>query len=146
MFYSNRTLEDARDCLLGRTGQGRLGRAMNLVGDGENIMKCKEMIDNSVKYFQVCYPVYCLSLSLIYSQLYTSISLRMDNTDWRGTEGKGDPTYVVTIAVHSTSDRYVAELFTYHHSQSLPKFSSGGKRLSKRSYGSSTEIQPVASH
>ena len=146
MFYSNRTLEDARDCLLGRTGQGRLGRAMNLVGDGENIMKCKEMIDNSVKYFQVCYPVYCLSLSLIYSQLYTSISLRMDNTDWRGTEGKGDPTYVVTIAVHSTSDRYVAELFTYHHSPSLPKFSSVGKRLSKRSYGSSTEIQPVASH
>ena len=146
MFYSNRTLEDVRDCLLGQTGQGRLGRAMNLVGDGENIMKCKEMIDNSVKYFQVCYPVYYPSLCLIHSQLYTSISLRMDNTDWRGTEGKGDPTYVVTIAVHPTTDGYVAELFTYHHSPSLLKFSLVGKRLSKRSYGSSTEIQPVASH
>ena len=104
MFYSNRTLEDVRGCLLGQMGQGRLSRAMNLVGDGENIMKCKEMIDNSVKYFQVCYLVYYPSLCLIYSQLYTSISLQMENMDWCGTEGKGDPMYIVTIAVHSTSD------------------------------------------
>ena len=68
---------------------------MNLVGDGENIIKCKEMIDNSVKYFQVCYPVYYPSLCLIHSQLYTSISLRLDMSDWRGTEGKADPTYVL---------------------------------------------------
>ena len=146
MFWSNRTLEDVRDCLLGRTGQGRLGRAMNLVGDGENIIKCKEMIDNSVKYFQVCHPVYYPSPCLIHSQLYTSISLRMDKVNWRGTEGKGDPTYIVTIRVHSTFNRYEAELSTYHRSPLLPKFSSVGKRLLKRLYGSLTGIQPIRLH
>ena len=58
MLQFNRTLEDVRDYLLGQTGRGRLGRAMNLVGDGDNILKCKEMIENSFKDFQVCYPVY----------------------------------------------------------------------------------------
>ena len=88
MFYSNRTLEDVRDCLLRRTGQGRLGRAMNLVGDGENIIKCREMINNSVKYFQVCYPVYYPLYCLIHSQLYMSISLRLDIADLRGNISK----------------------------------------------------------
>ena len=138
-------MEEVRDCLLGRTGQGRLGRAMNLVGDGENIIKCKEMIDNSVKYFQVCYAVYYPSFCPIHLQLYTSISLRMDRADWRGTEGKADPTYVVTIGDHSTSNRYDAELFLHHHSPFLPKFSSVGKRLLKRQYSSSTGMQPVGS-
>ena len=59
----------------------------------------------------------------------------MDKADLRGTEGNGDPTYVVTIGVHSISNRYEAELFIYHHSPLLPKFSSVGKRLLKRSYG-----------
>ena len=58
MLQFNRTLEDVREYLLGQTGRGRLGRAMNLVGDGDNIVKCKEMIENSFKDFQVCYPVY----------------------------------------------------------------------------------------
>ena len=58
MLQFNRTLEDVREYLLGQTGRGRLGRAMNLVGDGDNILKCKEMIENSLKDFQVCYPVY----------------------------------------------------------------------------------------
>ena len=58
MLQFNRTLEDVREYLLGQTGQGRLGRVMNLVGDGDNIVKCKEMIENSFKDFQVCYPVY----------------------------------------------------------------------------------------
>ena len=110
MFWSNRTLEDVRNSLLGRTGQGRLGRAMNLVGDGENIIKCKEMIDNSVKYFQVRYLVYYPSPCLIHSQLYTSISLRLDMADLRGNEGKADPTYVITIRVHSIFNRYEAGL------------------------------------
>ena len=146
MFWSNRTLEDVRDCLLGRMGQGRLGRAMNLVGDGENIIKCKEMIDNSVKYFQVCHLVYYPSPCLIHSQLYTSISLWMDKANWCGIEGKGDPTYVVTIWVHFTFNQYEAELSTYHHSPLLPKFSSVGKRLLKRLYSSLTGIQPTRLH
>ena len=58
MLQFNRTLEDVRDYLLEQAGRGRLGRAMNLVGDGDNILKCKEMIENSFKDFQVCYPVY----------------------------------------------------------------------------------------
>ena len=58
MLQFNRTLEDVRDYLHGQTGRGRLGRAMNLVGDGDNILKCKEMIENSFKDFQVCYSVY----------------------------------------------------------------------------------------
>ena len=29
---------------------------MNLAGDGDNILKCKEMVDNSFKDFQVCSP------------------------------------------------------------------------------------------
>ena len=58
MLQFNRTLEDVREYLLGQTGRGRLGRAMNLVGDGDNILKCKEMIENSFKDFQVCYLVY----------------------------------------------------------------------------------------
>ena len=90
-------MEEVRDCLLRQTGQGRLGRAMNLVGDGENIIKCKEMIDNSVKYFQVCYAVYYPLFCLIHPQLYTSISLRLDMADLRGNEGKADQTYVITI-------------------------------------------------
>ena len=146
MFWSNMTLEDVRDCLLGRMGQGRLGRAMNLVGDGENIIKCKEMIDNSVKYFQVCHLVYYPSPCLIHSQLYTSISLWMDKANWCGIEGKGDPTYVVTIRVHFTFNQYEAELSTYHHSPLLPKFSSVGKRLLKRLYSSLTGIQPTRLH
>ena len=73
MFYSNRTLEEVRNCLLGQTRQGRLGRATNLAGDGENIIKCKEMIDNSVKCFQVCYPVYYPSFCLIYSVVYVHL-------------------------------------------------------------------------
>ena len=66
--------------------------------------------------------------------------------DWRDTVGKVDPTYVITIRVHSTSNQYEAELIIYHRSQSLPKFSLVGKRLLKRLYGSSTGILPVASH
>ena len=29
---------------------------MNLAGDGDNILKCKEMVDNNFKDFQVCSP------------------------------------------------------------------------------------------
>ena len=146
MFWSNRTLEDVRDCLLGWMGQGRLGRAMNLVGDGKNIIKCKEMINNSVKYFQVCHLVYYPSPCLIHSQLYMSILLWMDKTNWCGIEGKGDPTYIVTIWVHFTFNQYEAELSTYHYSLLLPKFSSVGKRLLKRLYSSLTGIQPTRLH
>ena len=78
--------------------------------------------------------------------MYTFISLRLDMADWRDTVGKVDPTYVITIRVHSISNQYEAELIIYHHSQSLLKFSSVGKRLLKRLYGSSTGILPVASH
>ena len=56
---------------------------MNLVGDWDNILKCKEMIDNSFKDFQVCYLVYYPTLCLIRSQMYTFISLRLDLSDWR---------------------------------------------------------------
>ena len=108
---------------------------MNLVGDGNNILKCKEMIDDSFKDFQVCSPVYHPLICLINLQVYTFISLRLDLADWRGNVGKADPTYVITIRVHSTSNRYEAELLIYHHSQSLPKFSSAGKRLLKRLCG-----------
>ena len=117
---------------------------MNLAGDGDNILKCKEMIDNSFKDFQVCSPVYYPSVCLIHSQMYTFISLRLDMADWRGTVGKTLPTYVIIIRVHSTSNRYEAEQFIYHHSRSLLKSSSVGKRLLKRSCGSSTGVQPVA--
>ena len=109
---------------------------MNLVGDGDKILKCKEMIDDSFKDFQVCSPVYYPSICLINLQMYTFISLRLDLADWRGNVGKADPTYVITIRVHSTSNRYEAEQFIYHHSQSLPKFSSAGKRALKRLCGS----------
>ena len=76
--------------------------------------------------------------------MYTFISLRLDMADWRDTVGKVYPTYVITIRVHSISNQYEAELIIYHHSQLLPKFSSVGKRLLKRSYGSSPRIQPLA--
>ena len=56
ILWSGRTLEDVRDYLLEQAGRGRLGRAMNLAGDGDNILKCKEMVDNSFKDFQVCSP------------------------------------------------------------------------------------------
>ena len=56
ILWSGRTLEDVRDYLLEQAGRGRLGRAMNLAGDGDNILKCKEMVDNNFKDFQVCSP------------------------------------------------------------------------------------------
>ena len=56
IIWSGRTLENVRDYLLEQAGRGRLGRAMNLAGDGDNILKCKEMVDNSFKDFQVCSP------------------------------------------------------------------------------------------
>ena len=48
---------------------------MNLMEDGENIMKCKEMIDNSFKYFQVSFLVYCPSLlSYIFTVVYVHLA------------------------------------------------------------------------
>ena len=62
------------DYLPEQTEQGRLGRAMNLVGDEDGILKCNEMIENSLKDFQVLSGLLPNILSNTFTVVYVHLA------------------------------------------------------------------------